>query len=718
MATAADGIEVTGSEKRFHTSRLVCIPGAGSVDDVPCGHITAGMDGKILSVNLTLMAWTGRRRDQVLAGLKIPDLLTNGSRIFYETYLEPLLRAQGSVNEVALELQREDNESLPVFANLAVRSSGNTNTIRVAIFNASQRRRYERGLLAARREAERIGVELALVLESTSDCVVVIDPNWRVTFANCRAAALFSREVPLVGEDLRTLLPGQTEGDFLYECQQAIRSQTPRTFEAYVPLLQRWFSANACPTAEGLSVFFHDITESKLMEEERALALSRLTFLAHHDPLTGLPNRLNLQTELSRYCAESKPFAVLYLDLDHFKYINDTMGHLAGDELLSEVAKRLRQVVKPEDFVARLGGDEFAVIAGCPETLDGPALLGCRILDEIAKPFALQGGTVGISCSMGIALSHEGSRTPDALLRESDIALYRAKAAGRRCCQFFEDSMDVQFQDFQALKPELDRAVRDNEFELHYQPIVSLRTDRVTCMEALIRWRHPVRGLLPPSAFIPVAEETGLIVAIGNWVIQRACGDALAWPEEVRVAVNVSAMQFQTGRLVSDVRAALARSGIAPRRLELEVTESFLLKDKAGTLSVLRQLRSAGVRIALDDFGTGYSSLSYLGSFPFDKVKIDQSFVAGLFAKQESLAIIRAIIGIGSSLGVVVTAEGVETLRQLNAVRAEGCDEGQGYYFSRPVPSDQAAQIFERFEPLRPKGLGSAPEVQLISQTA
>ena len=357
------------------------------------------------------------------------------------------------------------------------------------------------------------------------------------------------------------------------------------------------------------------------------------------------------------------------------------------------------------------------MIAACADGLDGPARLACKILEEVAKPAILQAGTVGVSCSIGIALAHK-ENTPDQLLREADIALYRAKAAGRRCCQFFEQFMDLQFQDFQALRPELERALRDGEFELHYQPIVSLRAERITCMEALIRWRHPSRGLIPPSAFIPVAEETGLIVAIGNWVLGQACKDALAWPSHVRVAVNVSAMQFQTGRLVNDVRAALTKSALPPRRLELEVTESFLLKDKAGTLSVLRQLRSAGVRIALDDFGTGYSSLSYLGSFPFDKVKIDQSFVAGLFTKHESIAIIRAIVGIGSSLGVVITAEGVETARQLNAVRAEGCDEGQGYYFSRPVRKEELGALFESFESVTAKATASGCDLQYMPHSA
>lgn len=692
------------------------MPSVDAGEDVPCGHLTADSEGRIISVNSTLLEWTGLQRNQVLAGLKISDILTTGSRIFFETYLEPLFRAQGSVSEVSLELKRDGSESLPVFVNMATQA-GPSAVIHLAAFNASQRRMYERDLLAARREAEQIGVELGLVLESTSDCVLVLSRDWKITFANAHAAGIFDKSGPLEGLDFRSLFPGRNPSDFIAECEFAVRKNKPRAFDTFVGSMNRWFTANACPTSEGLTIFFRDTTESKRLEEERSLAISRLSFLAHHDPMTGLPNRLSLQAELARYCEEVPSFAVLYLDLDHFKYINDTLGHIAGDELLAEIGRRLQGCVREGDFVARLGGDEFAVVAGGSDSMDGPARLGCRILAEVAKPVELLSGRVGVSCSIGIARSHQ-ENTPDRLLREADIALYRAKAAGRRCCQFFEEEMDLQFRDFQALRPELERALKEGEFELHYQPIVSLRSDQITCMEALIRWRHPSRGLLSPSAFIPVAEETGLIVPIGNWVLSQACKDALAWPAHVRVAVNVSAMQFQTGYLVNEVRAALAKSALAPRRLELEVTESFLLKDKTGTLSVLRQLRSAGVRIALDDFGTGYSSLSYLGSFPFDKVKIDQSFVAGLFTKHESIAIIRAIVGIGSSLGVVITAEGVETLRQLNAVRAEGCDEGQGYYFSRPVERNDVGALFERFGPSAAKALAAGRERQYIPHSA
>jgi diguanylate cyclase (GGDEF)-like protein len=425
----------------------------------------------------------------------------------------------------------------------------------------------------------------------------------------------------------------------------------------------------------------------------------RLEHMAHHDALTDLPNRLRLrqatENELARV-QRGETIAVLCLDLDHFKSVNDTLGHPAGDCLLRTVAERLRQSVRETDIVARVGGDEFAVVQVAAEQPRGAIILADRLIETLAKPFDLDGHQVVIGTSIGIALAPSDGLDTDQLMKNADMALYRAKADGRGVSRFFEPEMDAKMQARRTLEIDLRKALVEDEFELYYQPLVNLQSDAVSGFEALLRWNHPTRGLVPPSEFIPVAEEMGLIVPLGEKILRQACTEAAGWPDDIKVAVNLSPVQFKSKTLALAVISALASSGLPPHRLELEITESVLLQDSELTLTTLHQLRALGVRIAMDDFGTGYSSLSYLRSFPFDKIKIDQSFVRDMSGKEDSIAIVRAVAGLGKNLGMATTAEGVETQEQLRYLRQEGCTEVQGYLFSRPMPARNIRHLLER----------------------
>ena len=418
--------------------------------------------------------------------------------------------------------------------------------------------------------------------------------------------------------------------------------------------------------------------------------------LALHDPLTGLANRAFLGERLKQALAQARRqktgLAVLYLDLDRFKQVNDTLGHPAGDALLCAVADRLRGGLRRCDTVARLGGDEFAIIQAPLDKAEDAGQLAQRIVEALSEPYILGDYQAVIGTSVGIALASADTTDGGHLLKMADIALYRAKSDGRGLFRVFEPEMDLTLQTRRALAQDLRRAVGMGEFELHYQPLINLPSGRVGAMEALVRWRHPERGLVGSNDFIPLAEETGLAGPIGAWVLHQACADAAGWPSDVRVAVNVSAAQFKTG-LVAAVRDALAASALLPGRLELEITETALLADADATLATLRELRAMGVRIAMDDFGTGYSSLGYLRSFPFDKIKIDRSFIADIETSADCMAIVRAVVGLGSNLGIVVTAEGVETPAQLDRLRAKGCGQVQGHLFSRPVPARDVAAL-------------------------
>jgi diguanylate cyclase (GGDEF)-like protein len=386
-------------------------------------------------------------------------------------------------------------------------------------------------------------------------------------------------------------------------------------------------------------------------------------------------------------------FAVILLDVDHFKEVNDTLGHPVGDALLLATAERLKACLRPSDLVARLGGDEFVVIAegaGAPEAVR----LAQRFHETASTPHDIDGEQVRLGASMGIALSKGTETDPDRLFRNADIALYAAKASGRGAFRIFEASMELGMQERQALRADLRSALAKGELELHYQPLVDLRTEQVSSFEALLRWKHPTRGMVPPDLFVPIAEDSGLILEIGNWVLETACAEAVKWPREIALAVNLSTREFAGHELANNVAKALKGSGLAAGRLELEITESVLLRNSKANLETLHELRGIGVHIALDDFGTGYSSLAYLQQFPFSKIKIDRSFISGLPRSAASQAIVRSVIGLGMALGMRVTAEGVETEAQYDWVRL-GCNEAQGYYIGRPTAASEIPKVIE-----------------------
>jgi diguanylate cyclase (GGDEF)-like protein len=439
---------------------------------------------------------------------------------------------------------------------------------------------------------------------------------------------------------------------------------------------------------------FEDITEWQK-------AQAQISHMARHDALTNLPNRTLFREQLEqalRHAKRNDHIAVLCLDLDHFKGINDSLGHPIGDDLLREVAGRLTDCVREDDTVCRLGGDEFAIVQVCSDPQSSPTNLASRLIEVVSAPYEIQGHQIAIGVSIGIAVAPDDGSQPDQLLKNADLALYRAKEDGRGLFHFFEIGMDARAQARRLLEVDLRGALLRSEFLVYYQPIHDLKANRVVGFEALVRWNHPLRGMIAPLNFIPLAEETGLIVPLGDWVLRTACADAAGWSQDVCVAVNLSPAQFRSRNLVPSVVSALAVSGLAACRLELEITESVLLQDSDVTLATLHKLRALGVRISMDDFGTGYSSLSYLRSFPFDKIKIDRSFVSEL-ARDDSMAIVRAVTGLGKSLGISTTAEGVETNEQLALLRLEGCTEVQGYLFSPPRPAEDVESMLSTGRP-------------------
>ena len=446
---------------------------------------------------------------------------------------------------------------------------------------------------------------------------------------------------------------------------------------------------------------------------DRVRAEARIKHLATHDALTELPNRTALNERLVGLLPRIRRgecIALLWLDLDNFKGVNDAYGHPAGDALLKAVAARLANNIRETDLVARLGGDEFAILQIPVREPREAAVLAERLLKCLEAPFAIGPNIIQTSGSIGITIAASESCDLEQLMQQADFALYNAKSEGRGIFRYFNAALDAQLKHNQQLERDLRVAISNNELELFFQPIVNLKRMRVSGVEALIRWRHPERGLVPPMEFIPLAEETGLILPIGDWVMKQACRDALNMPDDIAVAVNVSAVQFKGGRVVQSVREALAQSGLCPHRLEIEITESVLITDGPATVAALGQLKNMGVRISMDDFGTGYSSLSNLSNFQFDKLKIDRSFIKQLPDAPSAMAILKLVAGLGVTLGIGTTAEGVETRDQLNNARAAGCTEVQGYIFSPPCPSRALDALIQQCNEKADELSGAGPQ--------
>jgi diguanylate cyclase (GGDEF)-like protein len=536
---------------------------------------------------------------------------------------------------------------------------------------------------------------LDTAINNMSQGLLLYDSEARLVLSNRRYLEMYnlSEDVVKPGFPFRDLIAyrketGSFPGNVDAFCSEVLRN-----------VAQKRATRNIVETADGRSV---QIVNQPLANggwvatqediTDRTRAEKQIARLAHYDALTDLPNRVSFRARLEQELKRTKrgeQLAVLYIDIDEFKTINDTLGHSVGDELLKGVAERLRRCIRETDIVARLGGDEFAIVQVCAERASDVVELVQRIYSAIREPLDCLGHQVTADASIGIALAPNDASDLDQLLKNADLAMYSAKADGRRTYRFFEAEMDARAKARHTLEVDIRQAIVDDAFEVHYQPIVNLESNEVVCCEALLRWSHPVRGMVSPAEFIPIAEETGLICQIGDWVLDTACTEALNWPKSVRLAVNVSPVQFRNPGFALKVASALAATGLNPNRLELEITEAIVIRDDEAAIIMLQQLRATGVRIALDDFGTGYSSLSYLRRFPFDKIKIDRSFIADIAEVEGSSSIVQAVINIAKTRNITTTAEGVETKDQQDELRILDCTEMQGFLFSAAKPASE-----------------------------
>lgn len=555
--------------------------------------------------------------------------------------------------------------------------------------------------------------QLRLTLEHMSQGIMLVTSDLQIPIINGRCGELLNLPAEFIKNPPRF--------DKIAE-YQALKSEPhnlptsdgePSTAPAMAPAEQFSVCEQAMPNGTIVEVRSRHLPDGSFVQTftdvtKRCEAEAHVARLAAEDPLTGLPNRRVFRTAIEQISRQPPTkdrtdteidFAVLFLDLDRFKVVNDTLGHRVGDALLQEVAGRLRRPLRETDVLARLGGDEFAIVVSSIESRSALEALANSLVDEIAKPYEINGHHIRTSTSIGIAIGHQDGDNEDDLVVAADLALYAVKAGKRGTFKFFEHSMNQELKDRQQIEIDLRAAIERGDLELHYQPIINLHANAISGFEALARWRHPVKGLVPPAIFIPVAEDSGLIVQLGEWALREACRTAIRWPDDLKIAVNLSPIQFSAPNLVDMIACILDETGLAPDRLELEITERIFMENSEYTLSILRRIKKLGVRIALDDFGTGYSSLSYLRSFPFDKIKIDRSFVSDLAEHQGHVVIVQAVVSIARALGITTTAEGVETDAQHQFLTALGCNEVQGYLFSGPVPIEDIAGIFDKWRP-------------------
>jgi diguanylate cyclase (GGDEF)-like protein len=601
--------------------------------------------------------------------------------------------------EVTCEPLRTDLHELEVYAIRDLRERRGA-AAQIEDFNARLQQQHD--LLKVQEQQLRAqNVQLDAALNNIAQGLAMFDADQRLVLCNRRYAEIYelSPDQVTLGTTLLEIIRHRVGNKLLSDMSPEaivdamLRRRNDTHFAEFYSQLSdgRCIAITVQPMADGGTVSTHqDITEQRRSE-------AKIAHMAHHDALTGLPNRTLLDERLEHAVADAKRgemVATHLLDLDYFKNVNDTLGHPVGDKLLRMVADRLRRLVQEGETVARMGGDEFAIVQVQVAQPSDATALAQRVIEEVSEPYEIDGHQVVVGASVGISVSVTDGPSPDLLLRNADLALYRAKSGGRGTLRFFEPQMDEQMQARRLMESDLRRALVGNEFEVHYQPIVNLQSNEISAFEALIRWQHSERGMVSPAAFIPLAEEIGLIVSLGEWVLRTACSAAARWPDHTKICVNLSPVQFRSRGLVEVVIGALATSGLRPGRLELEITETVLLADAEATLAVLHQLRGLGVRIAMDDFGTGYSSLSYLQTFPFDRIKIDRSFVKGVAEDIGSLNIVRAVAALAKGIGMATTAEGVETQEQLDAVKAEGCTEMQGFLFSRALPSRDIERLF------------------------
>lgn len=646
---------------------------------------------KLLAVNEAALLHYGYEYEQMMR-MSVMDLRHPDER---EAALELARSGLGNyqTGEIRRHLKADGSEIKVSIYSRQLTYQGTSATL-FAIIDVTER-------FQARRKLEEQKQQLDTALENMSQGLCMFDADGRITLFNERFAKLMS--VPadfLTNNTLLNLVRRRHNDGNLYTDPDALFAriindmregqQTQRIRE--LPNGQILRVVDQPMPGGGWVATVEDITEIKKAEVE--------AHLARHDPLTDLPNRIYFQERMEGVLARvgrGEKVAILCLDLDHFKDVNDSLGHPIGDELLIEAGRRLRECLRDVDTVARLGGDEFAIIqAGLADPVADAEMLARRLIHAISGPYQISGHEVVVGVSIGLSIAPADGSDADQLLRNADMALYRAKADGRGTYRFFEAEMDARVQARRALELDLRAAIIKGEFEPYFQPIYDSVTKSITSFEALLRWHHPSRGLVEPMSFVPLAEETGLINPIGEWMLRKACAEAATWSRPARVAVNLSPVQFKNRNLVQAVKDALSSSGLPPERLELEITESVLLDNDETNMKTLHALRGLGARVSMDDFGTGYCSLSYLRSFPFDKIKIAQSFIRDIATREDSMAIVHAVTGIGKRLGITTTAEGVETEEQFAFVCSEGCTEVQGALFSMPVPAREVEKLLSQ----------------------
>jgi diguanylate cyclase (GGDEF)-like protein/PAS domain S-box-containing protein len=581
-----------------------------------------------------------------------------------------------------------------------------------AIYKAAQIV-FQRREIVARDEKLRLA---ATVFEASSEGIMITDASNNIVTANRAFTEITGyAEDEVRGQNPRLLNSGRQEREFYQEMWESLTQHDHWQGELWNrrkngEIYPEWVVINAVRNSGDVVshyiAVFSDISQRKYDEE-------RIGYLAHYDPLTDLPNRVLFQDQLARLLAacqrQEKLAAVLLLDLDRFKNVNESLGHMFGDQLLQQVAQRLQAVVRDVDVVARLGGDEYVVVLSELGEAQGAALVAQKILGEFSIPFAMAGQEISITASIGVSLYPDDGDNPDVLLKNAESAMYGAKQSGRNSYRFYTQSMNASVLSLLRMENAMHHALERGEFLLHYQPQVDLFNGRVIGMEALIRWQHPERGMIPPMEFIPLAEESGFIIPIGEWVLKEACRQAKRWHDAgfggLCVAVNLSAVQFKQSNLKDVIQGAANEAGLDLRCLELELTESLVMHNAEDVIKTLQQLKSLNLQLSIDDFGTGYSSMSYLKRFPVDKLKIDKSFIRDISDDPADLAISQAIIALGHSLGLRVIAEGVETVEQLALLHANRCDEMQGYYFSKPVDAAAFTRLLEEGRQLDvPKG--------------
>jgi diguanylate cyclase (GGDEF)-like protein len=678
-----------------------------AIHNLSLGLLISDKQSRVVFCNRRYMEIYGLSAEQVKPGTRLNDLIQHRLGMGHkapsnsDAYIQE--RFQNSAVPIATVQEFSDGRTI-IFTVYPMPDGGGMATHediteREAV-NARLKRQHE--LLRQQEETLRIRhLQFNTAINNMTQGLCFFDADQRLIVCNDRYVEMYNLPADRVGPgtplseivDLRFeagSFPAMSREEYLRWRGKVAVSSEPT--DSIVELRNgRTFKIRHRPMSDcGWVATHEDITEQRRSEV-------KIEYMAHHDALTDLANRVLLNDRLERALSQiyqNEMVAIHHLDLDQFKAVNDTFGHSAGDKLLKIVAERLRGLVRETDTIARMGGDEFVIVQAPIADPSDATSLAQRIINLLSEPYDIDGQQVLIGASIGIAVGPGDGLHPDKLLRNADLALYRAKDDGRGTFRFFEPVMDLQMQTRRIMEQDLRKALPAGEFELYYQPVVNLASNEISGFEALIRWNHPQRGLVSPGTFIPLAEEIGFIVPLGEWVIREACATAARWPGDARVAINISAVQFRNPGLMQVIIGALATSGLHPTRLEIEITETVLLQNKETTLALLHQLRALGVRIALDDFGTGYSSLTYLQSFPFDKIKIDRSFVKDITENTGSLNIVRAVAALASGMGMTATAEGVETREQLDSITSEGCTEMQGFLFSRPLPAREIERLF------------------------